>query len=133
MKLICGRLDIDSSDYGTTVRVTIPLGEKSREKLRILLADDHELVRRGALGVLHSRRGRRVVGEAANAREAVEKIVRLKPDVAIMDISMPELDGVEVVRQIREAVPGTKVLVLTSMSQTRWCSAHCMPGLTVTC
>ena len=77
------------------------------KKLRILVADDHELVRRGALGVLHSRRGRRVVGEAANGREAVEKTVRLKPDVAIMDIRMPELDGVEVVRQIREAVPGT--------------------------
>jgi len=83
------------------------------KKLRILVADDHELVRRGALGVLHSRRGRRVVGEAANGREAVEKTVRLKPDVAIMDIRMPELDGVEVVRQIREAVPSTKVLVLT--------------------
>ena len=125
VKLIGGRLDIDSSDYGTTVRVTIPLGKNSREKLRILVADDHELVRRGALGVLHSRRGRRVVGQAANGREAVEKTVRLKPDVAIMDISMPELDGVEVVHQIREAVPGTKVLVLTS--------AHWMPGLTVTC
>ncbi len=83
------------------------------KKLRILVADDHELVRRGALGVLHSRRGWRVVGEATNGREAVEKTIKLKPDVAIMDISMPELDGVEVVRQIREAVPSTKVLVLT--------------------
>ena len=83
------------------------------KKLRILVADDHELVRRGALGVLHSRRGWRVVGEAASGREAVEKTIKLKPDVAIMDISMPELDGVEVVRQIREAVPSTKVLVLT--------------------
>ena len=83
------------------------------KKLRILVADDHELVRRGALGVLHSRPGWRVVGEAASGREAVEKTIKLKPDVAIMDISMPELDGVEVVRQIREAVPSTKVLVLT--------------------
>jgi len=83
------------------------------KKLRILIADDHGLVRRGARGVLHSRHGWRVVGEAANGREAVEKTIKLKPDVAIMDISMPELDGVEVVRQIRDAVPGTKVLVLT--------------------
>ncbi len=83
------------------------------KKLRILVADDHELVRCGALGVLHSRRGWRVVGQAASGREAVEKTIKLKPDVAIMDISMPELDGVEVVRKIREAVPGTKVLVLT--------------------
>jgi DNA-binding NarL/FixJ family response regulator len=50
------------------------------KKLRILVADDHELVRRGALGVLHSRRGWRVVGEAANGREAVEKKIRLKND-----------------------------------------------------
>jgi DNA-binding NarL/FixJ family response regulator len=81
--------------------------------LRILIADDHELVRRGAVAVLHSRHGWRVVGEAANGREAVEKTVELKPDVAILDISMPELDGVEAVSQIREAVPDTKVLVLT--------------------
>ena len=81
--------------------------------LRILLVDDHELVRRGARGVLHSRHGWRVVGEAANGREAVEKAIALKPDVAVVDISIPELDGIEVTRQIREAVPATKVLVLT--------------------
>src|SRR5207247_8760678 len=55
----------------------------------------------------------RVVGQAANSRVAVERTLQLKPDVAILDISMPELDGVEVVRQIRQAVPDTKVLVLT--------------------
>src|SRR5207247_3760401 len=55
----------------------------------------------------------RVVGQAANSRVAVERTLQLKPDVASVDISMPELDGVEVVRQIREAVPDTKVLVLT--------------------
>jgi DNA-binding NarL/FixJ family response regulator len=83
------------------------------KKLRILIADDHGLVRRGVRAILHSRRGWRVVGEAANGREAVEKARELKPDVAVVDIGMPELDGVEVVRQIREAVPDTKVLVLT--------------------
>lgn len=83
------------------------------KKLRILIADDHGLVRRGARGVLNSRHGWRVVGEAANGREAVEKTIKLKPDVAIIDLSMPELDGVEVVRQVREAAPETKVLVLT--------------------
>jgi two-component system response regulator NreC len=83
------------------------------KKLRILLADDHGLVRRGARALLQARPGWRVVGEAANGREAVEKATKLKPDVAIVDISMPELDGIEVVRQIREAVPDTKVLVLT--------------------
>jgi DNA-binding NarL/FixJ family response regulator len=83
------------------------------KKLRILVADDHGLVRRGARAILRGRHGWRVVGEAANGREAVEKAIELKPDVAIVDLSMPELDGVEVVRQIREAVPDTKVLVLT--------------------
>ena len=82
-------------------------------KLRILIADDHELVRRGARALLNARNDWRVVGEAANGREAVEKAIKLRPDVAVVDISMPELDGVEVVRQIREAVPDAKVLVLT--------------------
>lgn len=81
--------------------------------LRILLADDHALVRRGARAVLQSRRGWRVVGEAANGTEAVQKATKLKPNVAIIDITMPGLDGVEVTRQIRAALPDTKVLVLT--------------------
>jgi DNA-binding NarL/FixJ family response regulator len=83
------------------------------KRLRILLADDHGLVRRGAREVLNGRPGWRVVGEATNGREAVQKAIELKPDVAVIDIGMPELDGVEAARQIGEAVPGTKVLVLT--------------------
>jgi DNA-binding NarL/FixJ family response regulator len=83
------------------------------KKLRILLADDHALVRQGARVVLQARHGWRVVGEAVNGREAVEKAIELKPDVAVVDIGMPELDGVEVARQIREGVPSTKVLILT--------------------
>ena len=71
------------------------------------------MVRHGARALLRSRHGWRVVGEAANGREAVEQAIELKPDVAVVDIGMPELDGVEVVRQIRKAVPITKVLVLT--------------------
>ena len=83
------------------------------KRLRILIADDHEMVRRGAMTILHTQRGWRVVGEAANGREAVQKAIELKPDVAVVDIAMSELDGVEVARQIRDAVPDTKVLVLT--------------------
>jgi two-component system response regulator NreC len=83
------------------------------KKLRILIADDHALVRQGAKVVLEARPGWRVVGEASNGREAVQKAIALKPDVVVVDISMPELDGVEVARQIREGVPNTKVLVLT--------------------
>ena len=89
------------------------LGENERDKTRILIADDHGLMRRGTRALLEARHGWRVVGEAANGREAAEKAIKLKPDVAVVDISMPELDGVEVAHQIREAVPDTKVLVLT--------------------
>jgi DNA-binding NarL/FixJ family response regulator len=86
---------------------------RSAKKLRILVADDHELVRRGVRGLLRARRGWTVVGEAANGREAIEKANKLKPDVAIVDISMPDLDGLQVTRQIREAAPDTEVVVLT--------------------
>jgi DNA-binding NarL/FixJ family response regulator len=81
--------------------------------LRILVADDHDLVRRGIRGLLRSRRGWRVIGEAANGREAVEQANRLKPDVAVVDVSMPELDGLQATRQIRDASPNTEVVILT--------------------
>jgi len=86
---------------------------RSTRSLRILVADDHELVRRGIRRLLRARRGWRVIGDAVNGREAVEKASKLKPDVAIVDISMPELDGLQATRQIRGATPSTQVVVLT--------------------
>jgi DNA-binding NarL/FixJ family response regulator len=86
---------------------------RGTKRLRILVADDHELVRRGIWGLLRARRGWTVVGEARNGREAVEKANRLKPDIAILDISMPDLDGLQATREIRQAVPTTEVVVLT--------------------
>jgi DNA-binding NarL/FixJ family response regulator len=86
---------------------------KEKKRLRILVADDHELVRRGIRELLRARRGWTVVGQAANGREAVEKTGKLKPDVAILDISMPDLDGLTATRQIRDAAPTTQVVVLT--------------------
>jgi DNA-binding NarL/FixJ family response regulator len=83
------------------------------KRLRILIADDHGLVRRGAREVLNSQHGWRVVGEAANGREALLKAIDLKPDVAVIDLGMPDLDGIEVTRKVREAVPEIKILVLT--------------------
>src|ERR1700704_3006224 len=86
---------------------------RGTKRLRILVADDHELVRRGIREQLRARRGWIIVGEAMNGREAVEKASKLKPDVAIVDISMPDLDGLQATRQIREAAPSTEVVVLT--------------------
>src|SRR5580700_5676201 len=81
--------------------------------VRILIADDHEIVRHGLRTLLESREGWSVVGEASNGTEAVEKAVELKPDVVLLDLGMPELNGFEATRRIREILPQTEVLVLS--------------------
>ena len=81
--------------------------------LRILLADDHEVVRRGLCSLLHSHLDWAVCGEAADGREAVEKAQQLKPDVVVLDVGMPCLNGLEATRQILKATPQAKVLILT--------------------
>jgi DNA-binding NarL/FixJ family response regulator len=81
--------------------------------VRILLADDHELVRRGLREVLEAQPGWSVVDEAITGHEAVEKAERLKPDVVILDISMPVLNGLEAARQIRKMLPQAEILILT--------------------
>jgi DNA-binding NarL/FixJ family response regulator len=79
----------------------------------ILIADDHELVRKGIRTVLEARTGWQVVAEAGDGREAVKKTQELKPQVAVVDISMPLLNGLEATRQIAKIAPQTKVLILT--------------------
>jgi DNA-binding NarL/FixJ family response regulator len=81
--------------------------------LRILVADDHQVVRTGLRALLESKAGWQVCAEAANGREAVEKAGELHPDVAVLDIGMPLLNGVEATRQIRKVSPGTEILILT--------------------
>ena len=81
--------------------------------LRILVADDHHVVRTGLRALLESKTGWRVCAEAANGREAVEKANEFRPDVAVLDIGMPLLNGVEATRQIRKVSPETEVLILT--------------------
>ena len=81
--------------------------------VRILIADDHQVVRTGLRALLESKTGWQVCAEAANGREAVEKAGQLKPDVAVLDIGMPLLNGVEATRQIRKLSPQTEVLILT--------------------
>jgi len=81
--------------------------------LRILIADDHELVRKGLRAVLDGQGGWSICGEAVNGRQAVELARQLKPDVLVMDVTMPELNGLEATRQIRKELPKTEVLILT--------------------
>ena len=81
--------------------------------MRILVADDHEVVRRGVRVLLEARPDWQICDEAAEGREAVEKATRLRPDVVILDIGMPLLNGLEAARQIRAVSPRTEVLILT--------------------
>jgi len=84
--------------------------------ISVLIADDHPFVRHGLRTYLETLDDLEVAGEAADGAEAVELAVRLLPDVVLMDLVMPELDGVEATRKIREASPSTKVIVLTSFA-----------------
>ncbi len=86
-------------------------------RLRILLADDHTLVRHGLRKILEERPDWEVVAEVGNGRDAVEQAVKLKPDLAILDIGMPVLNGVEAARQIARRQPEVRVLMLSMYSQ----------------
>jgi len=81
--------------------------------LRIFLADDHSLVRRGVRTLLGVRSDWQVCGEASDGRETLEKVNELKPDLLILDLNMPELNGLEVTRRVRKTCPQVEVLVLT--------------------
>jgi len=80
---------------------------------QILIADDHELVRKGLRAVLESQPGWKVCGEAINGRQAVELAKQLGPDVIVLDVTMPDLNGLEATRQIRKAIPQAEILILT--------------------
>ena len=84
--------------------------------IRILLADDHAVVRDGLKLLLENQPDVRVVGEATNGREAVREIGRLLPDIVLMDIAMPELNGIAAAKQISQDYPGTKIIILSMHS-----------------
>ncbi|MCC7034129.1 MAG: response regulator transcription factor [Acidobacteria bacterium] len=86
------------------------------DKLRLMLGDDHTLVRHGLRKILEERPDWEIVGEADDGRAAVKKAVALQPDVAILDIGMPLLNGIDATRQIVHKSPGTKVLILSMHS-----------------
>lgn len=85
----------------------------------IMLADDHEVMRGGLRAMLETREGWSVCGEASTGREAVRLAAELRPDIAIVDLSMPELDGLEVTRQIKREAPHTEVLIYTMYDTPR--------------
>jgi DNA-binding NarL/FixJ family response regulator len=89
------------------------MASDERAKIRVLLADDHPLIRKALRDTLEKEPDLEVVGEAGNGAEAVELTAQLRPDVVIMDVSMPVMNGVEATRRIKEADPLTLVLILT--------------------
>jgi len=82
-------------------------------KTRVLIADDHEIVRQGLVHLLEAAPHLEVIAQCATGRQAVTQALDLKPDIAILDISMPELNGLEAARQIRQKSPKTEILILT--------------------
>ena len=81
--------------------------------MRVLIVDDHEIMRQGLKALLESHEDIEVVGEATNGQEAVEETARLRPDVVLMDITMPGMNGLEATQVIKKADPGAKILILT--------------------
>ncbi len=96
--------------------------------IRILLVDDHEVVRIGLATLLRRHEDFEVVGEAGTAAEAVEMAVRLRPNVVVMDIRLPDNSGIEACREIRASVPGARVIMLTSYADDEAMFASIMAG-----
>ena len=91
--------------------------EEAIRMIKVLVADDHTMVRDGISAVLALQRGMQVVGEAVNGQDALEKVLRLLPNVALMDIVMPVMSGLEATKQISRECPQTKVLILTQYDE----------------
>jgi two-component system, NarL family, response regulator LiaR len=89
---------------------------KEPAPIRIFIAEDHAIVRKGVRSLLALEPDMQVVGEAATGRQAVEQAALLKPDVILMDLVMPEVDGIQAIQQIKEKNPNARVLVLTSFA-----------------
>jgi PAS domain S-box-containing protein len=136
IELLGGRMKIKShKGKGSTLFIAVPDGEKSEDRrqttvdrdafagpssgsrLRVLLADDHRIVREGLRALLSDEPDVVVVGEAAHGREAVDMALRLKPDVVIMDVSMPLIDGDDATREIKEHLPKTRIIALSTYNE----------------
>ena len=98
------------------------------KKLRILLADDHKMVRDGLRLLIDGQRDMRVVGEAGNGKEALQQARDLKPDVVVMDLSMPEMNGLQATERITAERPGIKVVALTVHEDASYLIQLCKAG-----
>jgi two-component system response regulator NreC len=98
------------------------------KKLRILLADDHKVVRDGLRLLIDGQRDMRVVGEAANGKQAVQEARALKPDVVVMDLSMPELNGLQATERLKAGWPEVKVVALTVHEDPSYLIQLCKAG-----
>jgi DNA-binding NarL/FixJ family response regulator len=90
------------------------------EAISVLLVDDHSLVRRGFRRILEDEEGMQIIGEASNGVEAIRMAYELKPKVVVMDLSMPELDGVQATKEIVKNLPGTEVLILSMHAEDNY-------------
>jgi NarL family two-component system response regulator LiaR len=87
------------------------------EKIRILIADDHPIVRKGLAALIETQPDLELLGEAEDGAEAVEKVLALRPDVTLLDLVMPRLDGIQAIREIMRQVPRSRILILTSFTE----------------
>jgi PAS domain S-box-containing protein len=115
-----GHLQIIPTARGTTVRATVPLAGRQKSsdreagaKARLLLVDDHEIVRHGLASLLQGVEGFEICGEAATGEEAIREADKSRPDIVIMDLRMPGMDGLQATRSILKSHPGTDVLIFT--------------------
>lgn len=92
----------------------------SNKPITIVIVDDHTIVRQGLMKLLEEEKGMQVIGEGMDGREAVKTVQTLKPDIVIMDIAMPKLNGIEATRQIKQAGIETKIIILSMHDHSRY-------------
>lgn len=105
-----------------------PSSSRSTKTARIIIADDHELTRAGVRSMLTGERGLKIVGEATNGMEALELCRHLRPHLALLDVRMPEMDGLEATRAIKQVCPETSVIIVTMHENTEYLIAAMRNG-----
>jgi DNA-binding NarL/FixJ family response regulator len=91
-----------------------------KKPIRILLADDHTIVRQGLARLLEEQQDLKIVGEAINGQAVIDKALELEPDIIIMDIAMPQLNGIEAAKRVRKSLPHCKILILSMYSHEHY-------------